>query len=223
MDKITQFRLSLPLIILTISLLLILILIMIIFTARNTNGQVRVNAPLWNQDDMWTYQRLGKSGNVGFYHAMTVLEKSIFSGRRSYKLELKICNSQGELEVEFSKSFIHFSMDLEELGLEHIDKTTEEPLRSRFKVLWPLYDGKSWQLTAYDFIYQRNFTYLYTTSVETVVVPAGVFECFKIVRKWQHKDEVFTETYWYSPLVKNFVKIASIFGTNDELVDYKIK
>lgn len=204
-----------PIIVVGMAITAILIILFIIFLKANAaHGQVKFDAPVWNKGDMWNYQRLGKSGKVGFYHALTVLEKSIFNGRRSYKLELKTYNSEGKLEEGFSKSFLHFSMDLEYLGIEKKDKTTEIPLTPQFRIIWPsLNYGRSWIITKY-------ITYVYTTSVETIQVPSGKFECFKIVREWQYKDKLSRETFWYSPDVKNFVKTTSILGANDELIEY---
>jgi hypothetical protein len=205
-----------------ISVLVILIFVFIVFNVRNAHGQARVNAPGWEKGDMWNYQRLGKSGKVGFYHALTVLGRSVFQGKRGYKLELKVCNSEGEVNKDFSNDFLHFSADIQHLGVEQADGKIEGPLRHQFKIEWPLYDGKSWQWTAYDLIYEQNITYAYKTSFENIVVLAGEFECYKITREWKYKDKVFSETNYYSPKVKNFVKTLSTLGANDELVNYNL-
>ncbi len=174
------------------------------FTIEIANSQMLEKQPLWQEGDSWTYERTTK-GNFSYTYTVSVVSKSQFQGRRSYRLELKFYDAEGKMYEDFSKCFIHFTTELTYLGIEKPDGTVEEPTYLPLTINWRplLKKGK-----------------------ERASTPAGDFDTFRILRKYSlpTKQEEFQEECWYSPKVKNFVKIIKTnYDIVDQLVSYKFK
>ncbi len=136
----------------------------------------------------------------------------------------------GDKWAYHSTSFKDYSIEVAEVTNKYVDMKyqtgghriffpslnyhyTNEELHSDLYVKlysWPLTTGKKWEYS--DYQDGHNFT---TSAVvvgyESITVPAGKFMAVKIVYrlKWFHNGVSGdgTKTLWYSPIVKNFVRI----------------
>ncbi|RJQ63307.1 MAG: hypothetical protein C4530_03590 [Desulfobacteraceae bacterium] len=93
---------------------------------------------------------------------------------------------------------------------------------------FPLFVGKTWADTYHgESVDGGSYTYknyYQVVGFEKVRIEAGVFDAFKIYRdhRIMTSSDSFTETYWYSPLVKSNVKSDPSWRIGYEVIEYNI-
>ncbi|MFH1210664.1 MAG: hypothetical protein V1645_01995 [archaeon] len=173
--------------------------------------------PLWKPGDSW-YYRHGKLNDVSFFEHLEVIGFSTFYGQTSYKVLLRSYSHKYE---PFDPYHLHFSRDFFYLSMEKSDGKFETPLMTPPKLRWPLKNYMQWQNPHYEPWLDAYILSYYSVSRERVSVPAGVFDCFRVERVYNSPDNKrFEFTYWYSPLVGNWIKVAHLRGFVDELLKY---
>jgi hypothetical protein len=89
-------------------------------------------------------------------------------------------------------------------------KLEEKATPSRRDYAWPLTVGTSWEYTyTRERLFDRQTEELITAAVvereETVTVPAGTFQTFKLVYR-NTRTQVVGGEWWYAPAVKSYVR-----------------
>lgn len=171
------------------------------------------SAPVWKVGDNWTYS--GSGGDGAYTYRYTVIGEGVFQGVAAYQLRTP------RYTYWFTKDGLGFMARLKE---GQVVRTITPPRNIHF----PIKVGKSWVA---DVVWedtargsQKNeFTETFKIeSYESVMVPAGTFKAFKVVRR---TGAAFDE-HWYSPEVKYNVKSRGrdrLGWYEEALVAYEIK
>lgn len=179
------------------------------------------NAPVWKVGDQWTYKPA--RGGHGIREIVEVRE-DLFIMKTS--------------ESENLRAYDKTTMNLKFL----VDKSGKQVLVShpfRRVLDFPMFVGKKWKdtvtartATKREVTFENEFQ---IEGVEEVTTPAGVFKAFKIYQKQTNTVPPGRNgwaRYWYSPMVKNTVKIevekssywAGVSWPQDsELISYELK
>lgn len=170
-------------------------------------------APEWRPGDRWVY-RWANTGASGT-RTIEVLETREVSGARYYVLKSPDDDLLNFWTLDLRWAFAVGTQD------SKVQARVDHPV-PWFN--WPLEVGRRWTHQA---IYEdrggkreANETFL-VVGRETVEVPGGRFDAFKIVREGQSVD---SDQYWYAPEVRSYVKWILKRGgksVEEQLVDYK--
>jgi hypothetical protein len=216
-------------------LLVLIVGFFVAATAWAQEGQHTVQKPLMQVGDEWTYNVTANGLYLG-KHRYTYAGKTTFRGKPALHLVSKLIEARSDSVKSFiENSDLFFTPEWawfgRNLGSGRYDYA-EPPLPL---AQWPLGIGKQWSdIVSFYFEYD-NFTQIQTRfqviAYETVTVPAGTFEAFRLNYRAFHPDFPGSGTvidYWYSPGVKSIVKYRGIvwFENIDflyELVSYQLK
>jgi len=175
----------------------------------------KVQKPEWKVGYVWTYLRKQPGGGKNV--VKEIIREGAFEGVPSYVVKIE------ERENFYGK---------EKLGLS-VTQSTGKLLSKRHPpsqpLFWPLAVGVEWrnsftwerfdQKSAEKFDYQRV-----ASNFDRVTVPAGTFDAIKI-DTYEFDSGLLRYEYWYSPLVKWFVK-TRWYNTGgveeEELVNFKV-
>lgn len=171
--------------------------------------------PEWKLGNQWTYRwkQLAATGTL----TRTVISEEIFAGVPCYIVRV------GKNENVYTKDGLGLLATRSEGKLIFKRDAPYLPLS------WPLEVGKTWNNS---FILERfeeksSRTYHHRIVIaksETVHVPAGVYDCFKIEVYSDYSSKLLGE-YWYSPQVRWFVRWRTYEQNGvreEELLRYKI-
>ncbi len=156
----------------------------------------RADHPVWNVGDEWTYRWESPRGKGSF--TWVLKGEEVVDGVAHY------VTASGARETYWQRSDLGFHFTTLEGNVE------ERATPPRRDYAWPLTAGKSWE---YIFTRERplerqsdEFTIAVVVErEETVTVPAGTFQTFKLVQRNKRTQAVASE-WWYAPVVKSFVR-----------------
>jgi hypothetical protein len=146
----------------------------------------------------------------------------------------------GLFPLDCPACLVRFGHDRSWIGIS--DERNQPVRATRFRFLpvgsgwrffaWPLVVGEEWVISAHAFFKGNPYPFAVVCRVESygeVVVKAGRFEAFRIRRDWSYHDAYGTYSWtndvaWYSPRVKDYVKIEAVSGAGDwELTSYTVR
>ena len=124
-----------------------------------------------------------------------------------------------------------------------VDKTTLQPIEATYFGFltfdlsynysvkrYPLSVGKTWAVTmngtttGLNQTATKTFRYTYKVEkVESITVPAGTFQCFKVVQ-YNSSTNAVSDTLWVTDVTGGFTvkEIDNTSGTTQELVSYSL-
>jgi hypothetical protein len=185
--------------------------------------------PTWKVRENWTY--LSTAGQT---YELTMKGEHDFEGVPTWRLEgtidPPINGWASNVRWDYGKSTLRLLVKV--IWGADRDETTYFR-RTSLDNLWPLFENKGYgeevQIERFggvgiegwhDPIVSVNYE-VHVEAFETIAVPAGEFECFRISTRTP--EGTLIEERWYSGTVKNFVKIADYqAGENLELIDYEL-
>lgn len=175
-------------------------------------SSAQADKPEWKVGNEWRYgwKVVDTSGTL----TREVIREDTFSGVPSYVVRV------GKNENFYTKD------DLGLIATMSGGKVTLKRDASYEPLSWPLEVGKEWKSSFTLLEGKVSQTYnnrIVVAKVETIEVPAGIYEAFKIEVYSTYSGNLLSE-YWYSPQVKWFVK-ARIYqdGVRDEeLLSFKV-
>ncbi len=192
--------------------------------------------PILRVGDSWTYNHL--VGGISYKRTDTVVGDKTVAGRECYRMSIKweplfagmVSDMEWQLEkVTREKLGILFSF---QSSGQRADAAFVNSISRTGATPWRLTVGNEWSETEIQSqavslggktpaIKTTAFnTKFRIESIESITVPAGTFECFKIV--FLTSAGQVTEENWYSLAVKNWVKCRSTSnGESFELASYK--
>lgn len=202
---------------------MIIITCLVLFCGPMVWAQEKVEAPVWNVGDRWTYKR---ADGVTWTDEVVDVKEDVFI--------LKVRGSR-DLKA-YDKKTMNVKYLIEEGG-----KQVESDSGRRNLLYFPLFVGKKWADTSYAYattevrksrgktIFIHDFR---IEGVEEVTTAAGAFKAYKI-----YYEETSRKTnasgwmrYWYSPEAKTWVKREvdkrRFWGTwakDAELISYELK
>jgi hypothetical protein len=220
-----------------ITILVVLCILAVLCLATPAVGECEM--PQWKVGDTWEYGMSSdiasmnltqeveelttievNGTNYDVYRVSNVMDMSMYGMEFSYPGENYYRRSDlGMVKTE---------MSMEMFGFEQDTVAIYSPPKKECS--FPMDVGKTWtetcnqiqitysdgEMDSYD---EYESTYEYSCSeMETITVPAGTFECYKIVCEDEWGDESYT---WYSPKVKNFVKQSS--GDSSDPTEIELK
>jgi hypothetical protein len=151
---------------------------------------------VWNVGDEWTYRWESPRGKGTF---TSVVERDeVVDGVADYVVV------SGARETYWQKSNLGFHLTKLE------GKVEERAIPPRPDYAWPLTRGRSWEHTYARERQLERVTEEFTIAIvvereETVTVPAGTFQTFKLVHR-NKRTQVVVSEWWYAPAVKSFVR-----------------
>jgi len=166
-----------------------------ILRADATPGPDAVTRPQWRIGDKFTFRR----------GASTISTEVVSAGPEGYRLRDLAAGVE-----------LLYDVDLAELGQD----TPKEP-RYRLAMApgdprehWPLWTGKRWEAEValrVPGLAPRLLRLSYECDAkETLRVPAGEFECYRIWRRSRSargdRDDETVSVHWYAPKIGHFVK-----------------
>ncbi|MFC2027115.1 hypothetical protein ACFLU3_00350 [Chloroflexota bacterium] len=200
------------------------------------SSELKGALPVLEIGDKWTL----KDSSEGINHTMTleVTNEDVIDGKDCYviasKIDPPIMGAIGEATLSFDKETMEtltsrtsgkYQGDIFDQIRTYTYTHSESP--------YPLSLGKKWTVTeteATSSIFGEGFeseietnTFSYEVeTIEEITVPAGSFECFKVV-KYNDEDSII-ETSWKSPLLKqcNIKQIEHDTGDIMELTGYTV-
>ena len=161
-----------------------------------TRPRVKAEKPEWKVGYEWkyTWKRPGTSGSF----TREIIREDTFEGVPSYVVRT------GKNENFYTKDVLGA---LAQMSAGTLTIKRDSP---RQLFTWPLELGKEWRNSYFRENIQEKRTQTFdfrvvVANVETVRVPAGTFDAFKIQSYEFHNGKLLQE-HWYSPTVKWFVK-----------------
>lgn len=192
--------------------------------------------PTWNIGDKWVYRVMG--GGIEYTNTSEVVGEDVTADRDSYVVETSFTPPLVGYIDGMSQKFgmetmliLRTQTSVEIAGVPWISATSYS--YSPHEGLFPLEVGKELELTTTETkidvsgneTNEETKTSVLTLRVEgteEVSVPAGTFECFKIV-KYDERGSAF-KTEWYSGRAEaNAKTIDHESGYVDELVSYSVR
>lgn len=198
----------------------------ILFFAQIVYAQDKIEAPVWNVGDKWTFK--GVDGNT-FTNQVMDIKEDLFVVRMGGNPNLNA----------FDKKNMNVKFLIAEGGRQ---VEADNPLRKLFD--FPIAVGKKWSdvTTAYPptgpkkrrmgkMIFDHDFK---VEGTEEITTPAGKFNAYKIHYKSTDRNSNRSGwiRFWYSPEVKNWVKREAEKGRyweetrwakDAELISYSLK
>lgn len=169
--------------------------------------------PQWRPGDRWVYRVVG--GTESGTKTVEVVQKREVNGIPYYVLSSPDADLINYWTLDLSWAFAVGVRD------STVQARTEPPVPW---FTWPLEVGRQWN---YKGVYEdrtgkreTNEAFM-VVAAETIDVPAGRFETFKIVREGQSVD---SDQYWYAPQARSYVRWILKRGeqrVEEELVEYK--
>jgi hypothetical protein len=171
----------------------------------------------WRVGDEWRFRWESPRGK-GTY-AWVVARESTVNGLPSYIVK------SGSREIVFAKGEAKLGWQEERVKGVVVERASPPS----FYFVWPLEVGKTWEY-AYNW---ENITDRQTAelvrrctveAIESITVPAGTFDSFRVVCRNKGGQRQFT--YWYSDIIKMYVKQLSFlaYGVQTrELVSYTVR
>ena len=213
----------------------------LIFAVSCNNGQAPSGAlPTWKIGDTWT-TRASLNGQDYCTNVDTMIGEQVFNGIDCYTVTTQI-STQGTsttTEVTSTKTAAVDKTTLDTIGFEASGSMngtayTETGNKSyNYSVKpYPLSVGKTWTVTittaSTSFTTGQNQTipetYRYTykvEKVESITVPAGTFQCFKIVQ--YDSSNSIVNTRWVTDVTGvSAVKEIYSVGVTSELASYSL-
>jgi hypothetical protein len=179
---------------------------LVLFLPALVSGQEKVEAPVWNVGDKWTFTGDGSIEVV----------KADQSG-----YILKFSEGKCILESQGCKTILFGKATLNRINAVEKDKRKKYVMGLSKVLDFPLSTGKQWE-TAYSATgpgsggpISYDFSEIYRVSGwEDIAVQAGKFKALKLEYKrvitraygWGAMGREMINQYWYSPDVKYFVK-----------------
>ncbi len=147
--------------------------------------------PEWRPGDRWVYDWTSRNQ----------------TGTKTVEvLEIKEVNQVPYYVVRIGDVDHYFTLDFKWSGSVRKGRVEARMVPPQPWLIWPLEVGERW---AHRGIYEQrkkkdlqNDTFAVVTS-ETIGVPAGRFQAFKVVRESPGRD---SDQYWYAPQVRWYVK-----------------
>ena len=198
-------------------------------------GHPAAHKPLKQVGDAWTYDVTANGLYLG-KRRYTYAGETSFRGKPALHLVSKLIEARSDRVKSFMEDSDFFLTPEwawfgRNLGPGRNDYA-EPPLPL---VKWPLGVGKQWSdIVSFYFEYDdfpQVQTRFQVIAYETVTVPAGTFEAFRLNYRGFHPEFPGSGTvidYWYSPQVKSIVKYRGILWFENidfllELVSYQLK
>jgi hypothetical protein len=185
-------------------------------------GQDKVEAPVWNVGDKWTWKRV--------------------DGATLYS---EVVNVKDDLYLlKMGKDPDLYGYDKKTMNVKYLIKEGGRQEKAVFawrSVLdFPMFVGKKWSNITYGKPARGQYEVTYTNEfniegVEDITIPAGTFKCYKIRLKQTNmsvRHESGWVLYWYSPEVKIWIKREAeytsywlnVYWTQKaDLTSYKLK
>src|SRR5262249_28995248 len=179
-------------------------------------SSMKADKPEWKVGNQWRYtwkRSVGPSGTL----TREVVREDTFEGVPSYVIRV------GKNENFYTKDVLGL---LATMSGGKVTLKRDAPYQH---FSWPLEVGKEWKnsYTLERLEEKSSETYsnrMVVSKVETLQVPAGTYETFKIEVYSAYSGKLMNE-YWYSPQVKWFVKtrVHQQDGVRDEeLLSFKV-
>jgi hypothetical protein len=175
-----------------------------------------VSAPVWAVGDQWAFRWESPRGSGTF--VWTVTREQAMAGVDCYVI------AAGRRHIFYRRTDLAFVE-------EHVDGVVERrAVPPALHYAWPLALGRSWEerYTNERPVERQTDTRSLRSVVEaeeTVVVPAGTFRAFKIVRRHTRGEAIDVET-WYAPAARQLVRqrVHFNYGVQErELTSYSIR
>jgi hypothetical protein len=167
-------------------------------------------APTWHPGDRWTYQ--WTSGKDQGSKTVEVREVKDLNGIRYYV-------------VRNAEADHYWTLDLHWAGSVRDSKVEARMIPPEPWYTWPLQVGQQWQHRGeYEQAggKQPAEDVFVVVGAESVEVPAGTFQGFKIKRTGRAGD---TDEYWYVPEVRSYVRWIGRRGSvqfEERLSEYRV-
>ncbi len=193
----------------------------ILFTVPTVWAQEKVEAPVWNVGDKWTYK--DATGGIWTNEVVEVKE-DLFIGKRGEFQDL-------------------VAYDRKTMNMKYMIDTSGRRIKSTsvLRKLWdfPIIIGKKWtdRTTSPPLGGTGDVNFLHefkVEGIEEVTTPAGTFKAYRIHYKQKNLSSGRDGwiRFWYSPEAKAWVKRVSeesgfwarfITARNAELISYELK
>ncbi len=199
---------------------MILLSFLVLFVPAMVYGQDKVEAPVWNARDNWTWKNADG----------TILNSQVVKTEGN----LYLVKMEGDPDL--------YGYDKKTMNVKSLMKEDGRQFKVDFfwrKVLdFPMFVGKSWKDTTYrkpaGFDFETTYIHEFRIDgVENITTTAGAFKCYKIRLKLTNLRSHYSGWihYWYSPEAKNCIKreaenssfwMRSVWAQNAELTSYKL-
>ncbi|MBU6996761.1 MAG: hypothetical protein HXS41_08345 [Theionarchaea archaeon] len=195
-------------------------------------AQGSCSVPVWNEGDTWVWEvaepGIGKSREVFLSEKKEVnLLTSVVQGKEF--IEGAECyhdyeTYDGHPESEYHSYYLVSCPPTEHHGIQYDTRTKKPVMKStidpgNYIVQFPLYVGQTWNesYTFVEWTYQEESDAwtqtseiaveieAHVTGIESVTVPAGTFEAYKIEVMY-YTFKMVKSIIWYSPEVKNSIR-----------------
>jgi serine/threonine protein kinase len=200
--------------------------------------EARKRAPTWNTGDFWEWKSTGNKKHMNYVTHQTVTGRSTFMNKPVYEVK---STHLGETPIESE-----FMTDVETLNYRAMRTEQGGEIVYEYRETggskWPLTVGNTWKeemRMKSGSTEDQVFLYDYAVEgIEVVNVPAGSFECFKLVSTIRNQQVGFDQftTRWWSQEIKNYVRSETVTkwtGKNrllmgkdqtsiSELMDYRV-
>ncbi len=178
--------------------------------------ELKDDLPILEIGDKWTIK--GSSGGIDYTMTLEVTNEDVIEDKDCYVvvsiIDPPLMGAIREATVSFDKETMetltsHTSGNYQGDVFDQITTYTY----THSELPYPLSLGKKWTVTETESTFStfgeqfeseietNTFTYE-VEAIEEITVPAGSFECFKIVK--YDDEESIVETSWQSPLIKQF-------------------
>ena len=172
-------------------------------------------APMWQVGDEWTYRWESPRGSGTLVYEVT--SEETVRGIECYVVK------SGRSHTYYRKADLAFVQETNSSGLVY----TYTPPRQY--ATWPLYVGRGWELPILqerpqDRTTENIFKTWWVEAQESITVPAGTFETYRIIERNKRDNSMSTEI-WLAPDVKARVRTKTHFNygvETRELMAYKI-
>ena len=215
--------------------LAILMSFCLVFTvACGSNAQAPSSAvPTWKIGDTWTVRSSVNGSEIT--SVTTVTGQEIHNGIDCYTLQMNSTPSRGisTMTLQVDKTTLDV-VGMEMTGsMDGADFTVTANASYDYSVKpYPLSVGKTWTYTentttttlVMGQTQTETETYSYNykvASVENITVPAGTFECFKVVQ-YNSSTNAVLDTQWATDRMNDVKEIAGDGGVTSELVSYSL-
>ena len=183
--------------------------------AKAGASRLKADRPVWKIGYQWQYawKEASSSGTI----TKEIIREEVFGGFPAFVLR------RADSEDFYAKDVLGL------LGTRIGDRVTTRRNAPYQTLLWPLEVGKDWNNSyVIERLEQKSSESLdnriVVTKLETVDVPAGSFEAFKIEVYSNRAGNLLAE-YWYAPKVKWFAKTRG-YGRDgvreEELQSFKV-
>ena len=211
----------------------------LIFAVSCNNGQAPSGAlPTWKIGDTWT-TRASLNGQDYCTNVDTMIGEQVFNGIDCYTVTTQ--SNYTTISDIYTGTKVVDKTTLQTIGFEYSINEDETALTETLNMSYnysvkpyPLRVGKTWVATVNTTITQGQMSQSQTTNetdsyfykvekVESITVPAGTFQCFKIVTYNNSTNAVVT-TAWVTDVTGGYtVKgLDNMSGTTSELISYSL-